>query len=172
MHVLRIEPHQAACGAASGSYGPIKRPIPEPLSTGCIMRSLIERQPDSLGFREVLERGGAVLPAKTRLARSSPWQPNIGVTVGVDPYRAGLQAGGHAMHPSDIRAPDARRQTIGGPVRDPHRILFVVEGNDRQDGSENLFLRDPHFMLNIREHGGFDEVAAIAHSSAAGHYGG
>src|SRR5260221_8603870 len=27
-------------------------------------------------------------------------------------------------------------------------------------------------MVNIREHGGFDEVAPIAHSSAAGHYGG
>src|ERR1700693_5359372 len=131
---------QAACGAAGGSYSPIKRPIPEPLSTVCIMRSLIERQPDGFGFREVLERGVAVLAAKTRLARSSPWQPNIGITVGIDPYRAGLHSGGHAMHPSDVRAPDARRETISGPIRDPNRILFVVEGNDRQDRSENFFL--------------------------------
>src|ERR1700730_11308000 len=140
MHVLRIEPHQAACGAAGGSYSPIKRSISEPLSTGCIMQSLIERQPDGFGFREVLERGVAVLAAKTRLARSSPGQPSIGVTVGVDPYRAGLHAGGHAMHPSDVRTPDARRQTIGGPIRNANRILFVVKGYDRQDGSENLFL--------------------------------
>src|ERR1700730_17848758 len=115
MHVLRIEPHQAACGAASGSYSPIKRPIPEPLSTGCIMRSLIERQPDSLGFREVLERGVAVLAAKTRLARSSPWQPNIGVTVGVDPYRTGLHAGGHAMQPAGVRPPAARPRPAPRP---------------------------------------------------------
>src|SRR5258708_7348458 len=117
------------CGIASGSYSPIKRPIPEPLSTGCIMRSLIERQPDSFGFREVLERGVAMLAAKTRLARSSPWQPNIGVTVGVDPYRAGLQAGGHAMHPSDVRAPDARREPIGGPVRRPKRLPLALRGD-------------------------------------------
>src|SRR5882757_9435101 len=128
------------CETASGSYSPIKRPIPEPLSTGCIMRSLIERQPNGFRFREVGERGVAVLAAKTRFARSSPWQPNIGVTVGVDPDRAGLHAGGHAMHPSDVRAPDARRETIGGPVRDPNRILFVFEGDDRQDRSEDLFL--------------------------------
>src|ERR1700688_1741990 len=32
------------CGIASGSYSPIKRSIPEPLSTGCIMRSLIARR--------------------------------------------------------------------------------------------------------------------------------
>jgi len=34
-------------------------------------------------------------------------QPNIGVTVGVDPHRAGLHAGGHAMPP--VRCPRSRR---------------------------------------------------------------
>src|SRR5260370_32488328 len=100
----------------------------------------MERRPDGLGFGEVFERSIAVPAAEPRLARSSPWQPNIGVTVSVDPHRSGLHARGHAMHPSDVRTPDARRETIVGPVRDPKRIRLVVEGYDRQDGPEDLFL--------------------------------
>ncbi len=44
-------------------------------------------------------------------------------------------------------------------VDDVDRFVERRERNDRRDGSEDLFLLDPHSRFHVREHGRLDEPA-------------
>src|SRR3954470_13535530 len=81
--------------------------------------------PDCFGLGEVIDRGGAVFATETGVARSAPGQPYIGIAIGVDPHRAGLRVLGETLHASDVVAPDAGRQTVGGAVGDPQCIGLI-----------------------------------------------
>src|SRR5215472_17040361 len=64
-----------------------------------------EVHPHRLRLGEILDRGGAVLAAEVGIALAAPWQPHIGIAVGVDPDRAGAGALGEALYPADVVAP-------------------------------------------------------------------
>src|ERR1700732_4140800 len=81
--------------------------------------SNVEVHPDGLRLGEILDRGRAVLAAKTGVALATPGQPHIGIAIGVDPDRAGAGFLGKTLHPSDVAAPDTCGQTIRGAIRYP-----------------------------------------------------
>src|SRR5258708_762263 len=91
---------------------------------------MIERQPDRFRLGEILNGRIAMLTAQPRLAGTAPGQPNVGVAIGVAPHRAGFEPGRDPMYASNVRAPNAGRQTIRSTVGNAQCILLVLEGND------------------------------------------
>src|SRR3954447_12141352 len=130
--------------------------------------SHVEVHPHRLRLGEILDRGRAVFAAEAGIAHAAPRQPHVGIAIGVDPDRAGTGLLRKALHASDIPAPDAGSQAIGGTVGDPQRIGLVAELDHAHDWAEDFFLRDPHLVPDIGEHRGADEVAAVADALTAG----
>jgi len=60
--------------------------------------------------------------------------------IGVDPDRAGPDPVGHGEGAADVRGPDARCQPV-----DP----VVLERNDREDRTEDIFAGDAHAVGDI-----------------------
>ena len=60
-----------------------------------------------------------------------------------------------------FRSIDTRIQTVSGVIGDPDCIVSVFVGDDTEDRSENLILRDGHIIRDIREDRGVDVVAVI-----------
>jgi hypothetical protein len=73
------------------------------------------------------------------------------------------------MHASDVGAPNACRQAVRGAIGDAQGVGFVVEGNHGQHRSEDFLLRNPHVVFDVREHRGFDVVAAVTQTRTPGH---
>src|SRR5207244_1390370 len=78
----------------------------------------------------------------------------------VDPDRAGLDATRHAMATRRIARPHRGHQAIPDVVRNPDRILLVLERDHGDDRTEDLLLRHRHRVLDTREHGRRIERAA------------
>src|SRR5687767_10008104 len=66
--------------------------------------------------------------------------------VGVHPDGSCLDPLCHPQGAANILSPDARAEAINAVVGDPHRILLVVEPDDREDGTEHLLLGDAHVV--------------------------
>src|SRR3982751_294906 len=124
--------------------------------------------PDSLGLREIVERGGAVLAAEAGVALAAPGEAHVGVAIGVHPDRARARLLGEALQLADVAAPHAGGEAVGRAVGNPQSVGLVLELDDADDGPEDLLLRDPHLVRDIREHRGADEVAAVADLLATG----
>ena len=60
-----------------------------------------------------------------------------------------------------FRPIDTRIQTVSGVIGDPDRIVSVFVGDDTEDRTEDLILRDGHIICDIREDRGVDVVAVI-----------
>src|ERR1700728_547561 len=57
--------------------------------------------------------------------------------------------------------PDRAAQSVGGIIRDLHGLLVSVVRDDRDYRPEDLLLGDPHAVVDVHEHGGLDEPAAV-----------
>ena len=60
-----------------------------------------------------------------------------------------------------VRGPDAAGEAVVGVVGDPHRVVLVLVGLDREHRPEDLLLGDRHLRRHLGEDGGADEVAAL-----------
>ena len=60
-----------------------------------------------------------------------------------------------------FRPIDTGIQTVSGVIGDPDRIVSVFVGDDTEDRTEDLILRDGHIIRDIREDRGVDVVAVI-----------
>ena len=65
--------------------------------------------------------------------------------------------GAHGLE--DVTRPDSRRESVGGIVRDLHRIFFIVKRNDGSNRSENFLARNPGAIVDVVEDSGLHEVA-------------
>src|SRR5205807_2495002 len=62
-----------------------------------------------------------------------------------------LDARGHRERLVDVARPDARHQTVLTAVRQFDRLLELVELDDGEHRTENLFLRDAHLRRDAIE---------------------
>src|SRR4051812_18565195 len=74
-------------------------------------------------------------------------------------------AGAHAARDVDaglrVAGPHRAREAVVGVVGDAHRIVDVVVGDDRQDGTEDLLLGDGHRVVDVGEDRRLDVPALV-----------
>src|SRR5438034_2541093 len=70
----------------------------------------------------------------------------------VDPDRARLDPPREPVPAGGIARPHGRHQPVAHVVRDPDRVLLVLEGNHGHDRPEDLLLRDLHPTVDLRQH--------------------
>ena len=87
--------------------------------------------------------------------------------VAVDPDGAGAKARGDLVGFVDVARPNAGRETVFGVVGLGDQVVDIAERNGGDDGPENLFSDNFHFVVGVHEHGRLDEVAFIALPAAA-----
>ncbi len=73
------------------------------------------------------------------------------------------------MSAIEIVRPQRSLQSVDRVVRDADGVFLVLEGDGGEDGAEDLFLRDAHLVVDLREDGRLDIGAAgiLAHLTAA-----
>src|SRR5581483_1035002 len=86
----------------------------------------------------------------------------------VDADHARLDARGDAVPARGVAGPDRGEEAVLDVVRDPNRVLLVLERDDGHDGAEDLLLRDLHRVRDLREHGRLVEGASTFAELAAG----
>src|SRR5205814_3475839 len=75
----------------------------------------------------------------------------------IDPDRARFDFGCHAVRELDVLGPNRRYQAVDGAVGDGNGLIRILEADRRKHRSENLFLRDLHVRLDLRENGRLHE---------------
>ena len=68
----------------------------------------------------------------------------------------------------NISGIDCRREPLRSPVGDSNGILEIFGSDDRNDGSKNLLLSNPHLRKNIPKDSRLDEISLRAFTFAAG----
>src|SRR5258705_13081688 len=121
----------------------------------------VQVHPDRLRLGEIVDRRRAMFAAKAGIAHAAPGQPDVGIAVGVDPDRAGIRFLGEALHPSDVAAPDACGEAVGGAVVESQRVGLVVGIYDTHPPTEDFLQRGTHLIF-----GNFDNSTAAAVSTS------
>ncbi len=88
----------------------------------------------------------------------------------VEHHRPGLQPPGQPPAPVPIGGPDVGVQPVAGVVGQPDRLLLVVEGDHREDGTEGLLPEDVHLRGHVGQHRGLVEGALPLRPAAAGQH--
>src|SRR5919197_3898103 len=78
----------------------------------------------------------------------------------VDPHHPRADALGERDRLGGVARQHHAAEPVGGVVRDADRLVLVREGNDGDDGPEDLLLRDADAVGHGAEDGGLEEVAA------------
>ena len=94
---------------------------------------------DGLGMRKLVQRFHAFFPAVAALLHAAKRQfdaPARAVAVHEDLAATHLLR--HPHLPRAIACPDAGHQSKLRRVGEPHRIRFILEGNDRQHRTEHF----------------------------------
>ena len=116
-----------------------------------------------------LERLEPELAAEAGLLVAAERDAREGGVRHVDPDRARLDPAREPVAARGIARPDRRHQPVLDVVRDPDRVLLVLERDHRHDRAEDLLLRDRRSRCSTpREHGRRVERAAPSRL-AAGH---
>src|SRR5579884_3833073 len=108
-----------------------------------------------------LEPVPAALAAESRLLVAAERRGRVEAVVRVRPHDAGAQA---LRHPEDARAllrPDAGAQPVRRVVRLLDRLVRRAEGEDGEDGAEDLLLGDPVALRDVGEDGRREPVALL-----------
>src|SRR5260370_11789362 len=116
------------------------------------LASAIQIHPHRLGLGEILDRRRAVFAAEARIAHAAPWQPHIGVAIGIDPDGAGVRLLRETLHAPDVAAPYPSREAVGSTIGNAQRIGLVAELDDTHHGTEDFLLRYPHLVFDVPEH--------------------
>ena len=80
--------------------------------------------------------------------------------VAVGPNPARLNASADPIGSAAVTGPDTRTQSIEGVVSETECFLLILECGDRNDGTKDFFLEDPHPVMTFND-GGFDVIAAL-----------
>src|SRR5882757_985553 len=86
---------------------------------------------------------------------------------GVQPYGSSFDLVRDAQCPTQITGLDARGESVGGVVGDANGIGFILEADDRENGSEDLFARDLKVVGSVRKKCRFDEEPLAVDLSCA-----
>src|SRR5450432_1747983 len=70
---------------------------------------------------------------------------------------------------AQILCPYGASQAIGRIIRQAHRFLFVLEGNDADDWPKNLFSRHTHLIIDIHQHSGLHKIALLYTNTVVAH---
>jgi limonene-1,2-epoxide hydrolase len=87
--------------------------------------------------------------------------------VTIHPHCPGAHLIGDVMRLLDVAGPNGGGKAVQSPIRAVDHFVDALKRDDAHHRTKDLFLRDFHVVLNIGEHGGLDEVAAIADAIAA-----
>src|SRR5215217_4534440 len=92
---------------------------------------------------------------------------------------AGLDAAGDAHGPGDVPRPERTGETVDRVVGEAYGVLFVLEGDHRHHGAEDLLLRRPvpvvhgrQYGRRVPETGALGRVAPDRHGRVLGDVGG
>src|ERR1043166_6078381 len=127
------------------------------------IRGLSSLELQRLVFEKLLQPIDPGLAAVARLLEAAERRVHVeGAAVHVD--LAPADAPRHALRARLVLRPHGSGEAVDRVVRDAHRVLLVAVGDDRQHGTENLFLRDGHVVAHFSEHRGTHIVAARRHA--------
>src|SRR5258708_7204268 len=107
--------------------------------------------PDGLDVDELTDPEARELAAIADLLRAAERQPRIGGDHPVDEDRARLDATREGPRSLQIGGPERRAEAVRRGVRDPHRLVGIVDGEERGDRTERLFLQDRHLLGHAGE---------------------
>src|SRR5882724_9198046 len=107
--------------------------------------------PDALHLQVFVDGALAVFPAHAAVLVAAERRHEADGAVGIDPYRAGLDALGHAYRTAYVAGPYSRAETETNVVGDAHGIFLVLERDDRKYRAEYFFLRDAHLVVHAGE---------------------
>src|SRR5262249_27018082 len=107
-------------------------------------RGLVEVEAHLLGLHVFLDAVEAELAADAALLVASPRELVVGRVVRVHPGDAGPQRSNDPVRAEDVGRPHGGGEAIGGVVGEGDGLLLVGEGQDRQDGAEDLLAGDAH----------------------------
>src|SRR4051794_25391858 len=119
---------------------------------------------EGLRLREVeiwLQPVPAALAAEAGLLVAAERRARVEAVERVRPDDAGAKT---LRHPEDARAllrPDAGAEPVRRVVRLLDRLVRRAEGEDGEDRAEDLLLRDPVTLSDVREHGRREPVALL-----------
>src|SRR5262245_24544763 len=112
-----------------------------PVRCALIASRLLARKPDHLGLQVLLEAHQAVLAAHAALAVAAERR------VDVEPHAAVGRDGSRADPAGDrerallVRRADRAGEAVDRVVRDPHRVVVVLERDQAEHWAEDLLLR-------------------------------
>src|SRR5258707_9814931 len=129
----------------------------------------LQRHPDVLGPGELLD---AVDPADapvSALLDAAEGGADGKVDKAVDPYRSGVQCGGHAMRTLETGGLDVSGQPVLGVVGDCYCFVLGAEPQHGHDRPEDLLTRHLFGVVHVGEDGRRDEVSVreVAGQAAA-----
>src|SRR5438876_188981 len=134
-----------------------------------VWRVLADEAHDVLDARVVLEAVHGQVLAVAGVLEAAVRHLGHDRDVGVDPHRAEVQALGHPHRAAVVLRPDARGQPVLDAVGPADRLVLVGEPLHGDDRAEDLVLDHLVVLLQVRHHGGLEQVAALPHSVAAAH---
>ncbi len=103
----------------------------------------------------------ATLAAEAGLLIAAERARRIEAVVGVRPHHPGLQPLGHPEDPRALLRPDARGEPVRRVVRLLDRLFGGAEGEHAEDRPEDLLLRDPVALRDVREDRRREPVALL-----------
>src|SRR5262249_58839822 len=89
------------------------------------------------------------------------WKEEVHEPV-VHAHRPGLETLGDRAAALAVFGKNAAVEPVAGVVREPHRLLGIVDFHDRNHRTEGFLAHDVHIMRNVDQHGGLVIVAAEA----------
>jgi hypothetical protein len=135
-----------------------------------VLGLLAEVPVDVLGLEERLE------PLRAELASPAGHlhpAEGAGVVVGqrvVDPHRADLHALVEALDAQRVRGPKDRPEPHLRGVHPRDRLVEPVVGRHGDGRAERLLTHDDHVVVDVDEHGGFEEPSVALRGAATGHH--
>src|SRR5581483_4003737 len=108
-----------------------------------------------------LEPVQAALAAEAGLLVAAERARRVEAVERVRPDGARAQALRHPEDPGALLRPDPRAEPVRRVVRLLDGLVGSAEGEDAEHGPEDLLLRDPVALRDVREHGRREPVAAL-----------
>src|ERR1700683_1535944 len=129
--------------------------------------TLLKSHRDGLHLSVLLQSIFAQFPADAGLFKTPKRRSRIQLVVAVSPARAGAHVVRDGVRLLNVTSPDAGSQSIDGTVGPLDHFIELPERDNAHHRSEDFLAGNFHFVLDVRENGRFDEVAARSDSVAA-----
>src|SRR5262245_24614828 len=127
-------------------------------TSGRLRGALIED--DRLGFQVRMDPFGAALPSDSRLLETAERDAEVRLE-GVMADGSRPDSPGDRIGAFRVVREYGGVQAVDRVVRDLDRPLLALRRNDAEHRAEDLLARDGRGIVDVPEHGGLDEVAAI-----------